>query len=147
MRLMLWQNWTTYNSSNACLPFNDFDLLSFGCYSGFLWVKGIFISCIFSWRLRPLTPHTKWPHHEVYYSCVTRSEVINARTFTSSPPIWLYGALLRHKDNFTLYLYRLIGRLAMMGWDWRLRAAASMGLSFIPRWFAMWTMDEGIYWG
>jgi hypothetical protein len=26
-----------------------------------------------------------------------------------------------------------------MGWDWRLRTAASMGLLFIPGWSAMWT--------
>jgi hypothetical protein len=28
----------------------------------------------------------------------------------------------------------------MMGWDWRLRTAASTGLLFILGWFAMWTM-------
>jgi hypothetical protein len=33
-----------------------------------------------------------------------------------------------------------IGKLAMMGWDWRLRTAASTGLLFILGWFAMWTM-------
>jgi hypothetical protein len=32
------------------------------------------------------------------------------------------------------------GRLAMMGWDWHLRTVASVGLLFIPGWFAMWTM-------
>jgi hypothetical protein len=39
----------------------------------------------------------------------------------------------------TLYC-RLIGRLAMMGWDWRLRTAPSTGLLFISGWFAMWNM-------
>jgi hypothetical protein len=42
---------------------------------------------------------------------------------------------------------RVIGTLAMMRRDWRLRTVASTGLLFIPGWFAMWTMDDDIDWG
>jgi hypothetical protein len=43
------------------------------------------------------------------------------------------------------YLYG--GTLAMMGRDRCLRTAATTGLSFIPGWFAMWTMDDDMDWG
>jgi hypothetical protein len=35
---------------------------------------------------------------------------------------------------------RVPGRSVMMGWNWRLRTAASTGLLFIRGWFAMWIM-------
>jgi hypothetical protein len=47
---------------------------------------------------------------------------------------------------FWLQKIMILGILVMMGRDWRLRTAASTGLLFIPRWFAMWTMMWRLWW-
>jgi hypothetical protein len=56
----------------------------------------------------------------------------------------LYRLPARQITNCSFYTYLVDGRLAMMGWDWRLRTAAPTGLLFIPGWFAMWTVVR--YW-
>jgi hypothetical protein len=42
---------------------------------------------------------------------------------------------------------RPIGSLVIMGWDWRLRTAASTGLLFIPRWLRCGPWYDVIDWG
>jgi hypothetical protein len=46
------------------------------------------------WVLGALSPGIKWPGREVYYSRPTSTEVKNAWSYTSTPPVGLHSVML-----------------------------------------------------
>jgi hypothetical protein len=57
------------------------------------------------WVSRALSKGVKRPVHEADHSPPSSAKVKNAWSYISTPPIRLCGAQLRHRDNFTIYLY------------------------------------------